>query len=343
MKIRGFRLAIVITVALGFSSPAWSVRKLVGRVIARINNDVITNWQFEREKLKLHELLARDYSGAELETQFRAQSPNLLRDLIDQNLMVQRAKDMDISVETDVVKQLDDIRKTWKLETQADLQTMVEKQGMLWEDFEDNVRRQTLMREVMGREVGSRIIISREDTQKYYDAHHDEFNFPEGVRIADILVTNEDRTPEEAKKRAEQALAEIKAGAKWENVVRDYSEDKQTVDNAGDLGFFKSGTLAPQLAEAVAKVEVGQTTDVLNTQHGYMILKVTQRREQGLAPFVDVEQRIGEILYNQKMQPALREYLKTLRAQSYIQLAPGFIDTGAESPTDKLEMAQANQ
>ncbi len=342
MKKKVCLLAGVLLMALATPPSALGARKLVGRVIARINNDVITNWQFEREAQKLREALAQQYSGAELDAQFKTSSKNLLRDLIDQDLMVQKAKDLDINVETDVVKRLDDIRKDMKLDTQADLQAQVEKQGLTWEDFEDNIRRHLLMSGVIGREVGSRLIISREDARKYYEAHKDEFNFPEGVQLADIMVAADKRTPEEAQKRAEQALAEIKAGGRWSDLCEKYSDDTRTAQNGGDLGLFKKGTLAAELAAAIEKVEVGETSDVLKTQQGYMILKVVQRRKEGIAPFDDVEQRIDEMLYNQKMQPALREYLITLRKQSYLSLAPGYEDSGA-APGSGVELAKAEQ
>ena len=329
MTKRIHQVFAVIILMGAAASPGWGERRLVGRAIARVNGDVITNWQYDREQVKLRESLAEHLQGAELDAQLKAQSKNLLRDLIDQDLMVQKAKDEDISVETDVVKRLDDIRKSMHLETQADLQQTVEKQGQLWEDFEDSIRRGLLMRELIGRMVGSRLVITREEARKYYDAHRDEFNFPEGEELADILVANKGRTPEEAQKRAEQALAEIKAGTRWENAVQKYSDDEQTAENGGDLGFFKKGTLAAELSGAIQKLDVGDTTAILKTQYGFMILKVLQRRKSGVASFEDVEQKVDETLYNQKMNPALRVYLTTLRRESFITIAPGFVDSGA--------------
>jgi peptidyl-prolyl cis-trans isomerase SurA len=318
-------------VAAGTAHPAWAARKLVGRVIARINNSIITNWQYQREEDKLRTQLAQKYSGDELNTQYQEQSKDLLRDLIDQELMVQKAKDLDISVETDLVKRLDQVRQSMHLATQADLEQEVEKEGMLWEDFQDNIRRNLLMQEVIGREVGSRIIISREDARKYYNAHREEFNFPPGVHLAELLVSTTHRSPEEAKKRAQEALDKLKDGARWNDVVTQYSDD-ESASNGGDIGFFKKGTLAPALAAAVDKVAAGETTDIIPTQYGEMVLKVLDRTAGGIASFDDVEQRIDEFLYNQKMQPALRDYLTQLREQSYIRIAPGFVDTGATTP-----------
>ena len=71
-----------------------------------------------------------------------------------------------------------------------------------------------------------------------------------------------------------------------------------------------------------------------------MMMKVFERRKQGIANYDEVEQRVSEVLYNQQMEPALREYLRTLRKESYIYLASGYIDTGAERST---QAALSNQ
>jgi peptidyl-prolyl cis-trans isomerase SurA len=341
-------VAGTLAALLALCPSGFAVHKVVGRVIARINSEIITNWQYERESEKLRAQLGQQYSGAELEAQMRAQSKNLLRDLIDQDLLVQKAKDLDINVETDVVKRLDEIRKRMNLETQADLQHEVEKQGIVWEDFEDNIRRNLLMQEVIGREVGSRIIISREDARKYYEAHKNDYRFPEGAHLAEILVSSSKHSDAEAQKRGQEALAKLKAGDRWATVCEKYSDDENTASEGGDLGFFKKGTLAPALEQAVDKLAVGDTTDLLKTQYGYMIIKVVQRRQEGIAPFEDVEQRVDETLYTDKLQPALRAYLATMRKQSYIALAPGYVDSGAERSSEESlpserELAQADQ
>ncbi len=319
--------------ALALITPsAASAAKVVERIIARVNNAIVTEKQFAQKQVELRASLAREHSGDELEAQYKEQSKNLLRDLIDQDLMVQKAKDLDVKVETDVVKRLDEIRRESHFATQDELQAEVEKQGMLWEDFEDNIRRNLLMREVIGHEVGSRIMIGKDAMRKYYDAHTQEFAFPEGVHLGEILISNENRKPEEAEKRAKDVLAELKEGVRWGDIAKKYS-DHASANEGGDIGFFKEGTLAPALAEAISKVEDNDTTGVIQTKFGYMILKVFERRKQGIAKYEEVEQRISEILYNQEMEPKLREYLRTLRKESYIYLASGYIDTGAERST----------
>jgi peptidyl-prolyl cis-trans isomerase SurA len=326
--------SLVVLIAMT-APPAPAVTRIVDRIIARVNNEIITQRQFDQEKEKLRAQLAQEYSGAELDTQFREQSKNLLRDLIDQSLMVQKASDLDINVDTDVIKRLDEIRQQYGMASLEQLQKEVEKQGIIWEDFKDQIKRQLLMREVIGREVGSRIIISRDDARKYYDAHKDEFKSPGIVHMEEILVSTQKHKPDEAKQRAGEALAEINAGQRFSDVAKKYS-DGPNADKGGDIGMVKMGTMAPEIATAIAKLDVNQTTGIIDTKFGPVILKLVERFSPGIPKFDEVEQRIEEILYNQKMQPGMRDYLRELRKESYIYLAPGYIDTGAERTSDQL-------
>lgn len=338
-KRRAFLAGVVALLAVA-TPPRLSAGKIVERIVARVNNEIITQRQFEREQDKLRTELAPRYSGAELDSQVRQQSKDLLRDLIDQALMVQKAKDLDLNVETDLVKRLDEMRQNFHLATLQDLEKEVEKQGLVWEDFQDQIRRRMLMQEVMGREVGSRIIISREDARKYFEAHRQDFRSPAGVRLAEILTSTEKRKPEEAEKRAKEALAELKAGARWSDTVKKYSD--ASADEGGDIGFLEEGKLSRALAAAVAKLDVGETTDAIQTKDGYIILKVLERRSAGIPKFEEVEQRVDEAMYQQKMQPAFRSYLANLRKESYIYLAPGYVDTGAEK-ADETVLAKKNE
>lgn len=315
----------------GFAAPQLHAAHVVERIIARVNNEVITQRQFEREKAKLREQLAQDSSGPELDAKFKEESKDLLRDLIDQALMVQKAKDLDINAETDLIKRLDEIRKQSNLATLDDLQKEVEKQGMIWEDFKEQIRRQILMREVIAREVGSRIMVARDEALQYYSAHKSEFQSAGMIHLAEILISTEKYKPEEAEKRAKAALAEVKAGQRFAEVVKKYS-DGPNIDQGGDIGYLKAGTVAPAIADAVSKLEVNDNSDLIQTKNGYLILKLLERFSPGIPKFEEVEQRVTEAVYNERMQPKLREFLAQLRKDSYFFIAPGYVDTGSETP-----------
>jgi peptidyl-prolyl cis-trans isomerase SurA len=338
---RSLKTLAFAVVAMSFVAPQMRAAHVVERIIARVNSEIITQRQFEREKGKLRDELAQQYSGADLDAKLNDESKNLLRDLIDESLMVQKAKDEDINVDTDLIKKLDQIRKQDNLATIEDLQKDAEQQGVNWEDFKEQIRRQLLMQEVISREVGSRVIVTREDAREYYNQHKDEFKSEGVVHLAEILISNEKYKPDEAEKRANAAEAELKGGAKFSEVVKKYS-DGPSVDSAGDIGPMKTSAVTPAILAAIDKLEINDYTEVLPTKNGYMILRLLERFSPGVPKFEEVESRVQEMLYNQRMAPKLREYLNQLRTDSYTFLAPGYIDTGAVTPGSALT-AEKNQ
>ncbi len=323
---------------------AWTVPRanadshpiLVERIVAQINNKIITQRMYDAERQKLRTELAQKYSGAKLQEQYLAHSKNLLRDMIDQDLLVQKAKDDDISVETDLIRRLDQIRQENNLPSLEALQQAVEKGGMNWEDFKNQIRRQLLTQEVISRELGSRIIISRAEAQKFFEAHEKEFDSPPGVHLAEILISTDKHSPEEAEKLANKALADIQDGAHFSEVAKKYS-DAPSASDGGDVGFFKAGTIAPAIASAIANVDVGEVSPIIKTQYGYMIFKVLERRVGTTPTFDQVRNQVMNYLYGEKIRDSLRGFLTTLREQSSIRLAPGFVDTGAPPGGDRSD------
>ena len=315
--------------AIAWAAPRANAKAvLVERIIARVNNKIITQREFDSEQEKLHAQLAQQYSGTTLEEQFEARSKNLLRDMIDQDLLVQKANDDDINVETDVIKRLDEIRQQNNLPSLEALQEAVEKSGMSWVDFKNEIKRKLLMQGVISQEVGSRIMLTRNDARKYFEAHPKAFDSPPGVHLAEILISSQKHSPAETEKLAQKAMAEIQGGARFADVAKELS-DAPSAKDGGDIGFFKQGTIATQIASAIANVDVGEVSKIVKTQYGDMIFKVLEKRVGKTPTFNEVADQVMNYLYNEKVQGSLRGFLTKLRKQSYIRLAPGFVDTGA--------------
>jgi peptidyl-prolyl cis-trans isomerase SurA len=301
---------------------------LVERIIARVNNKIITQRQYDKQRDDLHAKLTQQYSGQQLTQEFDQQSKNLLRDMIDQDLIVQKANDDDINVDTDVIKHLDEIRQQYHLKSLQDLQDAVEKDGMNWEDFKDQIKKQLQMQKVIAQEVGSRIMLTRADARKYFDAHKNDFDSPPGVHLAEIMISSEKHTPAEAEKLAKKAQTEIQNGSRFSDVAKELS-DSSSAKEGGDVGFFKQGTISDAIAKDIAKVDVGEVTPIIKTQYGYMIFKVLEKRTGQHPSFDQIADQVMNYLYDQKVQEGLRPFLTKLRNESSIRLAPGFTDSGA--------------
>ena len=306
--------------------------KVVEEIIARVNNEIITSSELQKARSAAAEDAQQECKGRctpeQLQVAVEDRQKFALRDLIDQSLLAQRGKDMGVNVEGDVVKQLDQIRIQNGLDSLEKLEAAVTKEGLNWDDFKSNIRNKLLTQEVIRREVGSHINIGRDDSMKYYEEHKKEFVKPEQVALRAIEISTAGKTDAELpdlKKKAEDLLRRIKDGEDFATLAKRFS-DGSTAQQGGFLGVYKRGELSKQLEDQVFAMKKNQLTDVIETKQGYLILQVLERYEEGEQPFEKVENEIMDHLYGERMEPALREYLKTLREQSYVVVKPGYQD-----------------
>lgn len=345
--------------------------QVVEEIIVHVNNQIITKSEYDRSKDQLRdEVKAQNPNDAD--TVFAAREKDVLRDLIDQQLLIEKAKDLGISGDTDLIKQLDQMRKDMKLPDLESLQKEAEKQGISWEDFKQTQLNQIVTRKVIGEEVGGKISLSKEEEEKFYEDHKAEMAQPEYVRLSEILVapkamptasptananaagSTSDQPPvDEAAKQAADAAAlaaaqakandlykQLKDGAKFEDIAKKDSDGPSAADG-GALGTFERGKLAKQIEDATFSLKTGEITNVIQTKQGYIILKVVDHQQAGIPSFKDALPKIQDALYFQKLQPALRAYLTKLREDAYVVVAPGYDDTG-KSPNQTLPVETAS-
>jgi peptidyl-prolyl cis-trans isomerase SurA len=307
---------------------------VVEEIITRVNNDIVTLSDYQKANQTLKQEIGQECQGCtqdKMETEYKERQKDLLRDLIDQDLLIQRAKDMGITVEADVVKQLDDVRKKNNLTSMEDLEKAVEGEGLSWEEYKTQMRNNLLTQEVIRKEVGSRIDIGNDEVKKYYEDHKQEFNRPEQVVLAELLLSTDGKTPEEiaaVQKKADDLLGRVKKGEEFSELAKRYSEGS-TGKEGGPLGTFERGQLDKQLEDEVFKLDKGQVTEVIQTKSGFEILKIVDHYQVGLQPLDKVETEIMNRIYMKRMQPTLRTFLAELREESYVMVKPGYTDSAA--------------
>ena len=319
--------------------------KTVEEIIARVNNEIITRSEYDKSTATAEEEVRQDCQGKctpeQLQTALEDRKKTTLRDLVDQSLLAQRGKDMGISVETDVVKQLDQIRQQNKLASMDDLEKAVSSQGLNWEDFKNSIRNRILTQKVISQEVGSHISIGESDGRKYYEEHKSEFVRPEQVALREIKVSTEGKKEAELpdlRKKAETALNRVKDGEDFAGIAKRLS-DGTTKEQGGYIGMFKRGELAKQLEEVVFKMKRNDLTDVIETKQGFLVLQVLEHYDEGEQSFEKVKNEIMDRLYNEKLEPAVREYLKTLREQSYVVIKPGYAELAGGGNSEIQEVS----
>ena len=317
---------------------------VVEEIVARVNNAIITRADLRRNQ----EQSAQDAKEQNLTpVQVEERKANSLRDLIDQQLLLQKASELGISADADLVKRLDDLRKEMKAGSMEDLQKIAESQGVSWEEFKQNTKNALLTQKVIGSEVGGHIQITSEDIQKFYDEHKSEISQPERIRLSEILVANDPKapkgsiveaTPEQvaaAKTKADDIYQRLKAGAHFDEVARSESNGTTAADG-GDLGYFKRNDLAKQLEDQTFALKAGEFTQPIHTRQGFIILLVNDHIEAGTPPLDRIRDQIQDQLYRQRIEPALRLYLTKLREDAYIDVHPGYTDAGASANETQL-------
>ncbi len=319
--------------------------KTVEEIIARVNNEIITRSEYDKARqTSVDDAKAECQSRCtpeQLQTAIEDRQKNTLRDLVDQSLLVQRAKDMGVSVEPELIKRLDAIRTDNKLASMEDLEKAVSGQGMNFEDFKNNIKNTLLTQRVISSEVGSHITISDEEVSKYYEAHKAEFVRPEQVALREIVVSTEGKKTEDLpdlKKKAETALKRVQDGEDFGEIAKRLS-DGSTKSQGGFLGVYKRGELSKELEDKVFQMKRNQLTEVMETKQGYLVLQVLEHYDEGEQSLAKVKNEIMDRLYSGRMEPAMRVYLKTLREQSYVVIKPGYQDIAGGGGSEIQEVS----
>ncbi len=315
------------------STPAiTSNGSVVEDVVARINDQVITRTEYERSQLQLVEEAKQEkWSSSELD----GKEHDLLRDMIDQQLLLSKGKELGITGDTETIRQLDEIRKRANLPDLESLEKAAAEQGVSYEDFKSNIRNQVITQQVVRDEVGRRIGGSMTPTaeQAYYQAHLKDFEQPEQVHLSEILVATPENASDAqiaaAQAKADGLEAKLKSGTAFAELAKS-SSGGPTASAGGDLGDFKRGALGSDVLEnATFPLPVGGVTAPIRTRQGFVILKVDSHLAAGTAPLQQVEPQVQEAIYMSQLQPALRSYLTSAREDAYVKVAPGFVDSGS--------------
>jgi len=347
----------LISAALLICAALVHADNIVDQIIARVNDQIITSSQFQRAKDSRVQELKQQFPN-DWQTRWAAAQKDVLREMIDEQLLLEKGKELGITGETETVKQLDKMRQEMGLPTMQALEDEAKKQGISFEDYKESIRTRVVTQQVIGQEVGSKIHITNEEVQDFYNKHSQEMVGPEEITLSEILVSTQPKTqadksgqqqntatkdtaekPEEqkaedpalvakAEAKAKFIYTQLKTGAKFDDLAKKES-DGSTAAQGGPLGTFKKGELAKEFEDKTLSLQPGEFTEPIRTKQGFLILKVDAHRSAGVPPLKQVEDKIREAIYSQKLEPAARAYLAKLREQAYIEVKSGFVDTGA--------------
>jgi peptidyl-prolyl cis-trans isomerase SurA len=319
---------------LPMTAPITPNGNVIEDAVARVNDQIISRTEYQAaEDQLLQDARQNNLQQSELTDHVT----DLLRDMIDEQLLLSKGKELGITGDAETVRELDDLRKRNNLASMEELEKAAAQQGVSFEDFKQHMRDGIIRQQVVRDQVGSHLNMTHADAVAYYNAHRQDFTVPEQVHLSEILIpTPENPTQaqvDSAQAKADGLAAKLRHGASFAALARTDSGGP-TAPAGGDLGDFKRGALGDVLEKATFPLPVGGNSDPIRTRQGYVILHVDSHQQAGVPPLSAVEEKVEEGLYFQQLQPALRAYLTKERADAYIEISPGFADTGA--PTKKI-------
>ncbi len=334
--MKSLRLLGVTALTAGFILASDAV--LVEEIIAKVNGDIITRSELERSEHQAEaELRQRNLTGARLKEAMEERTKNALRDRIDQLLLVAKGKELNINVDPEISKYIAKLQLDSKIADPDKFQQFVHEQtGMPFEDYKSEIKSSMLTERVIRDEIARGVQVKPDELRKYYDEHKADFVRDERVFLREILISTDGKDQAgiaAVEKKAKDVAARAAKGEKFSELARDNS-DAASAPQGGDIGGFEKGKLRKDIEDAVWDQPRGFVSPPLKVSNGFLILRVEDHQKAGQATFEEVQNEIMDKLFTPRMQPAIRDYLTKLRQQAFLEIKPGYVDSGAAPGKD---------
>jgi len=286
-------------------------------VVARVNGQDIKRDVIYRELNKA----IQNYKakGMSLNAdQLKTAAKKLADDEIGRTLLLQRGKKIGISVTPEMVEnKLSAVKASFK--SDSVFEHKLKNRGMTLNQYREELRADLVMDQVIKKEVESKIQIGEPELKKYYEKNSSQYRTQDKARASVILIKSPPGSSPERERKVRKKMAsiltQIKAGTEFNGLAKKFSQDS-LASKGGDLGFFEEKKMFSAFSERAFSMQVGEVSEVFKTQHGFHILKVTDKKPGFSKPFEDEKENIRQTLTERKSAQATRTYVETLKKQA---------------------------
>ncbi len=280
--------------------------------IVKVNGQVITRGEVERATKVLS---AQNLSGQQMP------QDAVIDQLVSAELLYQAGAKLDVpNLDKQVAAKLADNKA--RFPSDAAFENALKSASLTQKELEGLIRRDLIITNLVEKEIASKAVVTDADAKKFYDENIDKFKQGESIRASHILCGVDpkatDAEKKKAREKAEALLKEIKAGKDFAELAKNNSTCPSKAQG-GDLGFFGKGQMVPAFENAAFALKPGEVSNVVETQFGYHIIKVTDKKEAGVAKFDEVKNRIESYLKNTKIQKGVMDYVAKLKEKAKIE------------------------
>ncbi|MBI5043451.1 MAG: peptidylprolyl isomerase [Nitrospirae bacterium] len=308
---------LLIAVILFFSlMPEGGIAAItIDKVVAVVNNEVITQSELEEIIQKPRKQIMEDFSGVEQERLLNKLTRDILNRMIEKKLQLQVARQMNITVsKAEVDAALDDIKVKNAFPDDETFKRALAAENMTLEQYKKELTEQLMIMRLVTKEVRSNVVISEEEIKRYYEEKKKDYTIPEEVKLRIIFFKGDNGI-----KKSEDVLGQIKKGADFADMAKKYSEDP-TAKDGGDIGFVKKGHMLPAIENAAFSLKKGEVSNVIKADAGYYIIKIEDKKEPQYIPIEKVREEIEKSLYEQKANALYDEWLRDLRKNAHVEI-----------------------
>lgn len=319
---------------------------VIEEIVCKVNGDIITRNDLDKARKEAEEELRRNnVGGSRLQEMLDARMPDILKIKIDNLLLIQRAKELDLKVDTELNKYMADAQRRSGIADPQKFQAWVKEQtGEAYEDFRGDRKNDLLVQGVIREEIARKITFKREELQAYYNEHKADYERQERIFLRQILISTAGKDAAAmaaAEKKAKDISQRAKKGEKFADLAQTNSDDSATAQDGGALPPLEKSKLADEIIAAVWDQPRSYVTDPLKLPNGFLILRVDEHYKAGLASFDEVENEVQNKMMDTRIGPAERDYLTKLRQNAFLEIKPGYKDSGAAPGKDTAWMDPA--
>jgi peptidyl-prolyl cis-trans isomerase SurA len=300
------------------SAPA----KTVDRIVAQVNDDIITMSELNRETAAFRKELASKYTGQQLEQLIQKGEQQALDSLISEKLMYQKGVELGFNADVDskVTEEVQGLVKELNLKDTEELEKYFEDEGRSLKEYRENVKRQIIVRDLIYAFVDSRITLLTTEIEKYYQDHQAEFSTPEEVTLSEILIADEGNGTE-AEARANDIYGRLQKGESFAELATQYSKGS-TANKGGSIGAYLLSKLNVDTVKAIAGLKEGDVSKPQKIKEGFIIYRIDTRKATAVLPLDQVKNQIKNLLYAKKRGPEIERYVNQLKEEAYINILP---------------------
>jgi len=293
--------------------------KVVDKVVARVNNEVILLSEFNQRADQIIKEYEKVFEGPDKEKQLKELKQELLNQMIDEKLLLQKAEKEKIRItDSEIDQGVDEIRN--RFSSEVEFQNEISKQGLSGAEFRENIANQLKVIKLINQEVKSKITPpAEEEVKKYYEENEEEMVSPEQVRARHILIaTDKERSQDEAKEKINEIYEKAKKDPSQFSALAEKYSEGPSAKVGGDLGYFARGEMVKEFEDVAFKMKIGEISEPVKTRFGYHIIKLVGKKSKEKKTFSEVKDRLKNLLYQMKMEQEYEKFLRELRDEAKI-------------------------